>query len=319
MTTVSASVVICAYTMARWTLLQQAIESVLGQDPRAQEIIVVVDHCPELERLVDATYQRRVRVVENSSSRGLSGARNSGVSVAHGDLVVFLDDDAHAQRGWLAGHLTGYDDPDVAGVGGRVVAAWEDPPPHWFPPEFGWVVGCSYVGQPTTAAQIRNPIGANMSFRRAMIDAVGGFSDQLGRVGTSPVGCEETELSIRMARRFPAARIMYSPTAVVHHHVTRARSTWGYFRRRCWSEGLSKARLARMSDPRTALQSERAYVVRTLPRGVRRDTRRAVETLDLGSLHRAFAILFGLAVTTAGFLVGRSQLSSRTNTHGGMQ
>lgn len=307
MTSKSVSVVICTYTLERWALSQRAIGSVLDQHPQADEIIVVVDHCPELALRVQASYPVGVRVVHNSQSRGLSGARNSGVAAADGDVVVFLDDDAYAEPGWLAAHVACYENPDVVGVGGKVVPSWESSPPRWFPPEFGWVVGCSYVGQPTAAVPIRNPIGANMSFDRARISAAGGFSNQLGRVGTAPAGCEETELSIRLLAMSPAARIMYEPAAAVHHRVTDARATWNYFRRRCWNEGLSKATLAALLDPHSALESERAYVTRALPQALRREAGQAVENLDPGSLHRVLAILFGLAVTTAGYLVGRSR------------
>ena len=41
-------------------------------------------------------------------------------------------------------------------------------------------------------------IGAAMAVRRAELQKIGGFSDRLGRVGTVPAGCEETELSIRI-------------------------------------------------------------------------------------------------------------------------
>lgn len=307
MTTKSVSVVICAYTVARWTVTQRAIESALDQDPRAEEIIVVVDHCPELVHRVRTNYPAGVRVVQNSQSPGLSGARNIGVSAASGDVVAFLDDDACAEPGWLAAHLSCYEYPDVVGVGGKVVPSWESPPPRWFPPEFGWVVGCSYVGQPTTPMPIRNPIGANMSFDRARMSAAGAFSNRLGRVGTAPAGCEETELSIRLLAMFPTARIIYEPAAVVHHRVTDARATWAYFHRRCWNEGLSKATLAALSNPRSALESERAYVTHALPRALRREAGCAVENLDPGSLHRALAIFSGLTVTTAGYLVGRSK------------
>ena len=53
---------------------------------------------------------------------------------------------------------------------------------------------------------------------------------------------------------------------VVHHLVPPERARWRYFRQRCWSEGLSKAEVARLAGPRRALQSENQYVTRTIPR-----------------------------------------------------
>lgn len=302
--TPTISVVVCAYTMARVALLDRALWSVRSQTRPALETLLVVDHCPELlERARDLV--GGVRVCANTEGKGLSGARNTGVAIARGDVVAFLDDDAAAAPDWLEWLARPYDDPQVVGVGGHVIAEWEGGRPAWFPQEFDWVVGCSYVGQPTGVSAVRNPIGANMSFRRAAMVAVGGFSAEVGRVGARPTGCEETELSIRVARRDPTSLIVLEPRAVVGHHVPRDRSRWGYFWRRCWAEGLSKASVSRLTDPRSALSSERFYVFHTLPRGAACGLADAMRRGDAGGPARALAIGAGLTVTASGYVVGK--------------
>lgn len=312
------SVVICAYTTQRWLQLRAAVRSVLDQQPAPHEVIVVIDHCPELEDLARLGFPEwGVQVVTNSEARGLSGARNTGTAQATSDVVVFLDDDAIAQPDWLAGHARQYADPDVLGVGGLVIPEWEQHEPRWFPVEFGWVVGCSYLGLPETSAPVRNPIGANMSFRRSVLLDAGGFTSSLGRLGNTPTGCEETELSIRAAALRPGARIMFDPAARVRHHVPFQRGTWSYFRRRCWAEGRSKARVSALATQREALASERSYVQSTLPRGVRRNLVEAGRTRDLTRLLRASAICAGLAITAAGYGTGQlGQLLERAPSGG---
>ena len=304
--------VICAYTTERWSRLRDAVSSVLRQSPAPDEVLVVIDHNRALEdRAREHLEPRGVRVVASLGPRGLSGARNTGTARASGDVLVFLDDDAVAQPDWLAGHTRHYDDPEVIGVGGLVTPRWECGAPSWFPPEFGWVVGCSYLGQPTQEAEIRNPIGANMSFRHSALVDVGGFSDSLGRVGATPSGCEETELSIRAAAACPGRKIVYEPEAVVLHHVPVGRSSWAYFRSRCWREGLSKADVSRLSDPRRALAAERSYAVKVLPAGVRRNVSDALRRLEVAPLTRALTICIGFTLTTAGYAAGRARLGSR--------
>ncbi len=299
----TASVVVCTYTTARWSRLVDSLDSVRRQTCPPREVLVVVDHCPEVLARADELGPG-VRVLENLHAPGLSGARNSGVEAALGEVVVFLDDDAVAEATWLERLLAPYEDPRVVGVGGGVVADWETARPSWFPTEFDWVVGCSYTGLPVAPAEIRNPIGANMSFRRAAILTAGGFSSRVGRVGSRPTGCEETELSLRIARREPGRRILLAPDAVVHHHVPLERGRWRYFRRRCWAEGLSKATVSRLAASTAPLTSERSYTVRTLPRGALRGLRDAVDQRSLAGAARSLAITGGLLCTVAGYTTG---------------
>ncbi len=173
-------------------------------------------------------------------SKGLSGARNTGVRAARGDVVVFLDDDARGDERWLEKILEPFADPAVAGCGGWIVPEWQGERPRWFPQTFLWIMGCSYEGLPATGATIRNPIGANMALRRRVFDLVGGFSAGLGRIGTTPLGCEETELCIRYGVNHSDDRFVMVRESVVFHSVPASRTTWDYFFRRCWSEGLPK-------------------------------------------------------------------------------
>jgi GT2 family glycosyltransferase len=301
-------VVICAYTEDRWDLLTAAITSVRRQSRPAAEAIVAVDHCPPLGRRLAAAFPD-VTVVASTGRPGLSGARNTGLARASGDVVAFLDDDAQAAPDWLERLAGGYGPPEVVGVGGAVLPAWEAGRPRWLPPEFDWVVGCSYTGLPREAGPVRNLIGANMSFRREVFELVGGFTEGLGRLGTRPLGCEETELAIRIRQRRPDAQLLYDPSAVVHHHVPLQRARWRYFRARCYAEGLSKAAVSRLVGAEDGLAAERDYVRRVLPRAV------------VGGLapHRpggqprfrtATAVLLGLGFTASGYLHGRVRLAA---------
>ena len=309
----SVSVVICAYTLHRWAMLEAAVESVLAQTPPAAEVMVIVDHCPDLALRARAAFDgRTVQVLESDGPPGLSGARNCGTRAARGDVVAFLDDDAEATAGWLAAHVARYaDDVAVLAVGGHIEPVWESGEPRWFPATFRWVVGCSYEGQPVAAAPVRNPIGANMSFRRDVLTAVGGFAVPLGRVGANPRGGEETELSIRAVRLFPDEHVMLDPDAVVRHWVPEQRSTWSYFVRRCWAEGRSKADLRRMLVSAEPLGTERSYVRDTLRRAAVAGLADAFGRRDVGPLLQSAAILVGLSVTVGGYVRGAAAAELR--------
>ena len=303
----SLSVVTCTYSRSRTAQLEKLLHALRSQALRAHEVIVVVDHNPDLL----AELRERVPgtlITANVYERGLSGGRNTGLERAAGDVVVFIDDDATPERDWLERLAAAYEDPAVVGAGGEVEPAWDGPVPGWFPPEFGWVVGCGYAGLPRELAEVRNFIGCNMSFRRTDVAGAGGFRVDLGRVGLAPVGCEETEFCIRLMRNLPGHRLLFDPAARVRHFVPRERMTWAYFRARCYSEGRSKARVASLAGASSALSSERSYVARTLASAVAANLARSMRGDGKAAL-RAGAIVAGLALTTAGYAIGMWELA----------
>jgi glucosyl-dolichyl phosphate glucuronosyltransferase len=298
------SVVICAYTEDRWDVMGQGIEAVLNQSLPPDEIVVVIDHNPALLERVRQRFPQII-VTENVETQGLSGARNSGVAASHGDLVVFLDDDAVPDPDWLETLVACFDDPKVVGAGSNVAPMWMVPRPRWFPDEFYWTVGCSYRGQPTQRAEVRNPTGAGMGILREAFDAIGTFRIGIGRKGAVPLGCEETELCIRIRQRWPERVFVHEPAARVCHQITAKRATWSYFWSRCYAEGLSKALVAGLVGQGDALSAERSHVLRVLPAGILRGIGDALLHFDLGGLGRAWAIFAGTFVTAAGYAAGR--------------
>jgi glycosyltransferase involved in cell wall biosynthesis len=260
------------------------VRSVQAQSFQPREVIVVVDHNPVLYGLLAAALPD-VTVVENREERGLSGGKNTGVSIAHGDVVAFLDDDAVAHPDWLKFMVDSYTDPAVMGVGGRTLPNWQVPRPSWFPTEFDWVVGCTYRGMPERREPVRNLLGIGRS------------------AGKRPLGCEETEFCIRLSQRSPGSVFLFDDRAMISHLVPANRCRFSYFCSRCYAEGLSKALVTASVGAREGLASERRYTTRVLPRGVARGVADLLRG-DASGLGRAGAIVTGLAATAAGYAVG---------------
>lgn len=301
---IPASVVIRTYTLDRWNTLVAALESLQRQTKPAAQIVVVVDHNPTLMERIKERFPS-VDAFENRYPQGSSGAWNSGVFAATQEIIVFMDDDAVASPDWLERLTELYNDEKVGGVGGAIIPNWLVGRPAWFPEEFDWVVGCTYKGLPDKITPVRNLIGCNMSFRRSVFDIVGGFRQGMGHVGGSPVGCDETELCIRLLQRKPESVLLHHPGAAVYHTVPASRSTFRYFIRRCYLEGGSKALVAHYVGAKDGLASERNHVFKTLPQGVMnglRDTLRG----DLSGLGRAAAIIIGLAVTGFNYVLQKA-------------
>jgi GT2 family glycosyltransferase len=301
--------VICAFTVDRWSDIVASVASVQAQTQPAHEIILVVDRSPELQHRAEAEIEG-VTIVANAYQGGLSGARQTGAEIATGTIVAFLDDDAVADPDWLAELDRAHRDENVLGVGGHVEPNWLEARPAWFPPEFNWVVGCSYYdGLPQVPQRIRNPIGANMTVRADVLERTGPFALAFGRTGAGfALGgtAEETEFCIRAAALHPGCYWIYNPAARVRHTVRPHRGTWAYFVSRCRVEGQAKAMLADLAGADQGLASERSYVRSMLPRAIARDVAAAARG-DRGGMRRAGAIIAGLAITTSAYVRVRAR------------
>jgi glycosyltransferase involved in cell wall biosynthesis len=298
----SAAVVVCAASAEREPLLRACVDSLLEGARRPDEILVVVDQNPALEASVASWLPCSARLLR-SPAPGISASRNAGLRAARSDIVAFVDDDAVVEPDWLHRLLQQFRDADdVLGVGGAVVPQWETTG-RWLPEELLWVVGCTYLGHREDAGPIRNPIGCNMAFRRRELTAIGGFSTEFGKRGAALNTCDETELGLRVERRYGPARIRSVPGARVRHHIPAARIGWKTLVLRCVSEGLSKARL-RHAYGRSALGTERSYAARLVTRRVPLLLMRGAVRRDSRSVLGAAAIVLSLVVTSAAYAGG---------------
>jgi glycosyltransferase involved in cell wall biosynthesis len=209
------SAVVCTYTLERWHDLLAAIKSLQQQTYCNLEIIVVVDHNPDLlDRLREHLAGSGVKVVENQAVKGLSGSKNCGIAAARGEIVAFLDDDAVAAPDWLERMVELYrDDSGVMAVGGQTLPLWVEKKPGWFADELQWVVGCTYGRHPEEKSSIRSVFGGNCSFRRSALEQVGEFLPNLGRIGNHMLTGEETEYCLRLRQCLPGSEILYCPAA----------------------------------------------------------------------------------------------------------
>jgi glycosyltransferase involved in cell wall biosynthesis len=250
---ISASVVVC--TRSRADRLTGCLAHLSDQVPAGVggEVEVVIVDNGSTDRTADVAAAwctqdpgRRRLVAEPVA--GLSRARNRGIAVARGDVVLFLDDDAVAPRGWVAAHLAAYErDPLVVAVGGPVVLRWPDGRPRWLAPRLDhWFSALDHGEEAGPFPPPHGPYGTNMSVRRGALDAAaraapggGPFDHRLGRRGRSLVSGEEGDLFERLWAAGGA--IAYEPAALVLHAVTPDRLRRRWVLRRGWAQGRSNA------------------------------------------------------------------------------
>jgi glycosyltransferase involved in cell wall biosynthesis len=94
------SVIIPAYNVAPY--IAETLNSVFAQTKPAFEVIVVNDGSPDTAELEEVLRPFRESIVYlKQENRGLSGARNTGIRAATGDLIALLDGDDV----WMARYL----------------------------------------------------------------------------------------------------------------------------------------------------------------------------------------------------------------------
>ena len=221
------SIVVC--TRNRPEGLMRCIDALRALRYRDTEI-VIVDNAPDDDRsaeVVDAVSRidGRVRYVREDRP-GLSCARNRGLEEATGELVAFTDDDVRVDRLWLDGVMRGFArDPRVACVTGLVASAsLEHRAEQYFDGRVSWSSDCEhalYLREPPAGGSRLHPYasgvfgtGANIAFRMASLQAIGGFDECLG-AGSPTGGGEDLDIFVRVLRAGFA--LSYEPSALVWH------------------------------------------------------------------------------------------------------
>jgi GT2 family glycosyltransferase len=292
----AASIVIPTHDEKRWHHLARVVASARSQFAEAAEVVVVVDHNPGLYHRARRDFVG-VTVLENVYAQGVSGNRNTGAFHTRTPLIAFLDDDTVSEPTWLGNLVQPFSDPAVVGAGGGISPNWERARPRWMPDEFLWAVGGSYAGMPTVTSPIRNVWSASMVVRRDTFMKVGGFRTGFGKLGDRNRP-EDTELCLRMSA-VAGGHWMYVPEAIIRHEVPIARSTFGFFLRRCYAEGRGKVQMAGLNVGTDALGAERDYL-RSLPRAVTRDLAAAYRGRSIAPALRAGSVLAGVAAAGVG-------------------
>lgn len=175
---------------------------------------------------------------------GSSYARNRAVSEAQGDFILFIDDDAVAERRWAVELVAALEARKLDAACGMVIARWSRPPPRWLGPSVYIKLAVhnedALRAAPAAASEtIHNYFSANVGFRRETFALFGGFREELGVVGGNPMSGEDTELFERIMRLGGA--MGFVAAARVHHLIPPERMTRAYLRRKAYAFGYGSA------------------------------------------------------------------------------
>jgi glycosyltransferase involved in cell wall biosynthesis len=193
------------------------------------EILIIDNNCTDDTAEVVEAFQEKLpirRITE--SCQGLSYGRNRAVKEFRGDVLLFTDDDMWLVPGWLTAFkdaISKYPDADY--FGGRILPYFGSFKPRWIRDEplplldgaLGWF-DYGVETRPYRSAD-QGPVGGSFGIRRRLLDRLGGFRVDLGRIGEELGRGEETEF-IDRARQIGAKGI-YVGESLCLHTIDRSR------------------------------------------------------------------------------------------------
>lgn len=204
----SATVVIATYN--RGALLVGLLKDLDAQHHRSFDIVIIDDGSkePASQHIHPQHYKTKVRL-ERQPNGGAAAARDHGISLASGDVIIILDDDMSVGPDFVAAHLQEHDQGFAVVLGNIRPAPQLDHMPLF--ERFHQHQLDSFIDEHRFTREVHDGTAlctGNVSFRRELYLSVGGFDKSLKR-------SEDRELGVRFQQS--GAKMVFSEQAKSVH------------------------------------------------------------------------------------------------------
>ena len=200
-------------TINRYEDLENTIKDLLVQSHQLFEIIIVDQ--------TDATQSKNFEHLDNriihimADIKSASAARNIGIKLAKGEILLFLDDDVIIDnQTFLKAHLKAYQDIEIPGVAGGVLEERVQQKVRYdrhkwsYQEETGWLFFPQNYGEPAKIATGRS---CNLSVRKSIAIEVGGMDENYSKGANR----EEADFCMRVYKKYGC--FLFSPEAQLRH------------------------------------------------------------------------------------------------------
>ncbi len=205
----------------------------MKRNPEIEWELVVVDNnssdaTPEV--CLDFADRLPIRVV-TEKNQGHSFSRNCAIDHAHGDYIIWTDDDVLVDPNWMNAYDLATDNhPDAAFFGGKIIPHFEHKVPQWVNRNWEICVGVfagrdlgdeSFEIDSTTTL----PYGANFVTKREIQNQFR-YDPQFGRIAKGVRGFDEIDVLSRMLQAGHTGR--WVPQSTLRHWIPESRTTLKY-------------------------------------------------------------------------------------------
>lgn len=215
----SASIIVC--TLDRAEYFEQALLALTRLEGQEFELIVVNGPSRDRTARLLSACDGLIKTAQCSEAN-ISMSRNIGLSLASGDVVAFLDDDAVPHPYWLARLVERFRDERLGAVGGYTVGqggrAFQ-----------ARRIACDRYGESHVVSEYFDmatigrprdwlypaPLGTNVAFRRTALAAIGNFDE------TFAYFLDETDACLRLVDA--GWKIDFEAAALVWHQFAASR------------------------------------------------------------------------------------------------
>lgn len=178
-------------TRNREQMVAQAVESILTQDFKDYELIVVDDGSTDNTADVLQRYEGSIRLIRQSN-RGVSAARNAGIAASRGPLIAFLDSD-DLWRPRKLSLQTAFFHAHPNAVVCQTEERWMRNGRQLNPRKYHQKAA-GYFFERSLERCLVSPSAAML--RRTVLEEIGGFDENLP-------ACEDYDLWLRIGIRYP--------------------------------------------------------------------------------------------------------------------
>lgn len=228
--------------------IDKCLKSLLPQEKVCEIIVVDSSKKDDIKKFCNSLENSKINYIY-TPPRGLSDARNKGMSIAKKNIVAFTDADCIVDKNWAYNIFLSFKiAEDVAVVGGKVLPKWLSKPNRILYSSAIAQGFYSLFDMGEELKEVHQVFGGNFAINKNLVtDRF--FSPELGRGKGNLLGGEETQLCREIEMK--KLKIIYDPLAIVLHQIPEERSKLKWMWKRMYYGGINRATVGGRPTPKT--------------------------------------------------------------------